>query len=136
MMERARVERADPRLDKGWCFGPWNSPLDISVGYAQHPPDEPHLHQSTHEVYLVASGACEVQVERETVALRAGDILHVRPGEAHTFLNCSGDYFHFVVHAPGRAGDEARSDKQAVARGRLGLGDLPSSEVSETKARR
>jgi quercetin dioxygenase-like cupin family protein len=48
--------------------------------------------------------------------LQAGDVLVVEPGEAHTFLESSDDYFHFVVHSPGLAGD-----KSAVPRERLGL---------------
>ncbi len=133
MRARARVERVDPELAKGWCLGPWNSPLDIAVGYAQHPPDEPHLHRRTHELYLVARGTCRVRLEQETVALKAGDVLHVGPGEAHTFLGCSNDYFHFVIHTPGLAGDAARTDKCSVARTALGLDDEGASEGSEAR---
>jgi hypothetical protein len=48
-------------------------------------------------------------------------MLVVEPGEAHTFLESSDDYFHFVVHSPGLAGEEARREKSPVPRGRLGL---------------
>jgi hypothetical protein len=48
-------------------------------------------------------------------------MLIVEPGEAHTFLTSSPDYFHFVIHTPGLAGDEARGEKTAVSRSRLQL---------------
>jgi uncharacterized protein YjlB len=121
-----RIERADPSLDKGWFAGRWNSSLDISVGYARNPPDEPHLHAGIHEVYLIARGTCTVRIEQVTLGLRAGDVLIVDPGEAHTFLTCSADYLHFVVHSPGLTGDEAVAQKRAVQRSSLGLGDEPA----------
>ena len=118
-----RVERADPSLDKGWFAGRWNSSLDISVGYAWNPPDEPHLHTGIQEVYLIARGTCTVRIEHQTLGLRAGDVLVVDPGAAHTFLTCSADYLHFVIHSPGLTGDEAAAKKRAVRRSFLGLGD-------------
>ena len=45
----------------------------------------------------------------------------VEPGEAHTLLACSPDYFHFVLHLPGLPAEEARADKAQVSRERLGL---------------
>src|SRR6266536_2491562 len=40
--------------------------------------------------------------------------LIIDPGEAHTFLTSSDDYLHFVIHAPGLVGDEARREKHLV----------------------
>ena len=116
-----RVARADFTIDKGWYAGPWDSDLSIAVGYANEGIDEPHAHQRITEIYLVARGSSEVRVERETVRLEAGDMLIVEPGEAHTFLSSSPDYFHFVAHVPGLAGEEAKQDKAQVTRSRLGL---------------
>jgi mannose-6-phosphate isomerase-like protein (cupin superfamily) len=116
-----RVERADAGVEKGWCVGPWNSGLAVSVGYANVGVDEPHVHSRITEIYLVARGTSRIRVERETVTLRAGDVIVVEPGEAHTFLSISPDYFHFVAHVPGLAGEEARAEKSSVRRSRLGL---------------
>jgi quercetin dioxygenase-like cupin family protein len=69
----------------------------------------------------VARGTSTIHVEQETVELREGDVLVIEPGEAHTFVESSDDYLHFVVHTPGLQGDEARSEKQLVPRSRLGL---------------
>ena len=121
--EGACVMRVDSESDKGWYLGPWNSQLEVSVGYARRPPDEPHLHRSVHELYLVARGTCRVRVEGRTLELSAGELLHLRPGEAHTFLACSNDYFHYVIHTPGLAEMDTRDDKQVVPRNRLGLTD-------------
>jgi mannose-6-phosphate isomerase-like protein (cupin superfamily) len=112
---------ADLEVAKGWCFGPWNSELAISVGYANQAIDEPHLHHRITEIYLVARGTAEIRVERETVALRPGDLIVIEPGEAHTFLPSSPDYHHFVIHTPGLTGDDSRADKMAVDRSRLGI---------------
>ena len=114
-----RVQKADPSAAKGWYVGPWNSGLSVSVGYANEGIDEPHVHQRITEIYLVARGTAEMRVEQETVTLKAGDVIVVEPGEAHTFLASSPDYFHFVVHVPGLTGGEARAEKSAVPRSRL-----------------
>ena len=118
-----RVERADESADKGWYAGPWNSGLPVSVGYANAGLDEPHVHSRVREIYLVARGTSALRVERETVELSAGDVIILEPGEAHTFLKSSPDYFHFVVHVPGLAGEAAGAEKTAVPRGRLGIGE-------------
>lgn len=116
-----RIVRGNFTDFKGWHTGPWDSDLPISVGYANAGVDEPHLHERITEIYLVARGTSAVRVERETIDLSLGDMLMVEPGEAHTFLNSSPDYFHFVIHTPGLAGEEALSDKVAVSRAQLGL---------------
>jgi quercetin dioxygenase-like cupin family protein len=116
-----RLEKVDPASGKGWCFGPWNSDLAVSVGYANEGVDEPHLHKSITEIYLVARGTSVMQVELEQITLRAGDVISIEPGEAHTFLSNSPDYLHFVIHVPPMMPQEVPTEKQAVPRSRLGL---------------
>jgi mannose-6-phosphate isomerase-like protein (cupin superfamily) len=116
-----RIDRANFTNDKGWYAGPWDSSLPISIGYANTGIDELHLHTQITEIYLIARGTSVIRIERETVALSAGDILIVEPGEAHTFLDSSPDYFHFVIHFPGLAGDAARSEKTIIHKNQLGL---------------
>jgi quercetin dioxygenase-like cupin family protein len=116
-----RIERADRAAAKGWYTGPWDSNLPVSIGYANEGINEPHLHTRITEIYLVAHGTSSVRVERETITLQAGDVLLIEPGEAHTFLASSPDYFHFVVHVPGLAGEEARAEKRSVSPLRLDL---------------
>jgi mannose-6-phosphate isomerase-like protein (cupin superfamily) len=119
-----RHERATTAA-KGWLAGPWDGDLAVSIGFATEGVDEPHVHLLVTEVYLVARGTSSVRVEHETVELRAGDVLVVEPGEAHTILASSDDFLHFVVHSPGLAGNEARREKELVPRSRLGLGAEP-----------
>jgi mannose-6-phosphate isomerase-like protein (cupin superfamily) len=116
-----RIERADPSKAKGWYCGPWDSNLTISIGYANRGVDEPHVHSQVNEVYLVARGEAEVRIGQETVQITAGEILIVEPGEAHTFINNSQDYFHFVLHSPGITDEAAQAEKQPVPRDELGL---------------
>jgi mannose-6-phosphate isomerase-like protein (cupin superfamily) len=115
-----RIERADPTEPKGWYFGPWNSDLAVSVGYANEGINEPHLHTRITEIYMVARGTSVLRVEGETITLYAGDVIAVEPGEAHTFLSSTPDYFHFVIHTPGLAGEEARQEKRQVIGSQLG----------------
>ena len=116
-----RIEKADPSIAKGWYLGPWDSELDISLGFANEGVDEPHLHKRMTEIYFMARGTVEMRIEGETVTLGAEDVIVVEPGEAHTFTSSSPDHFHFVIQTPGLVGDEARADKVVVPRSRLGL---------------
>ncbi len=102
---------------KGWSVGPWNADLPIAIGYANEGIDEPHLHTKLTEIYLVARGEAQFQVEQTTLTIKPGDVVIVEPGEAHTFLASSPDYFHFVIHSP--CVDEP--DKVAVSREQLSL---------------
>jgi mannose-6-phosphate isomerase-like protein (cupin superfamily) len=115
------IKHANPSAPKGWHAGPWNSTLAISVGYANTGIDEPHVHTRLTEIYMVGRGTSAIRVEQTTVVLEAGDIIAVEPGEAHTFLSSSPDYFHFVAHVPGLPADEVRAERLAVPRARLAL---------------
>ncbi len=116
-----RLEHANRSDDKGWYVGPWNSDLAVSVGFANRGIDQPHVHSRITEIYLVVRGSAEIRVEQQTLSLSAGDMLIIDPGEAHTFLSSSPDYYHFVIHTPGLSGESARSEKSLVPRSRLGL---------------
>jgi mannose-6-phosphate isomerase-like protein (cupin superfamily) len=115
-----RLERATD-AGKGWLAGPWDGDLAVSLGFATTGIDEPHVHTRITEIYLVARGTSSVRIEAERIDLTAGDALIVEPGEAHTFLESSDDYLHFVVHVPGLTDDEARGEKRLVPRSRLDL---------------
>lgn len=95
-----------PQEGKGWFVGPWDSAVPIAIGWANRGVNEPHQHVQMNEIYLVARGASTAVVAGERVELVAGDILVVEPGEAHTFVDSSDDYLHFVVQAPFVRGDK------------------------------
>jgi quercetin dioxygenase-like cupin family protein len=116
-----RLEHAGSTAAKGWYVGPWNSDLPIAIGYANAGIDEPHVHRQITEIYIVARGTSEIRVEQKTITLHAGDVIVVEPGEAHTFLANSPDYFHVVLHTPTLSSDDARRDKQLISRVQLGL---------------
>lgn len=101
--------KLDTTQAKGWFIGPWNSVVDIPIGYANQAVDEPHSHTQMHEVYLVARGESTALVDGKEVALRTGDMLVVEPGEVHTFTAHSPDYLHFVIQTPFVRGDKVRS---------------------------
>ncbi len=115
------LKHASSDAAKGWYVGPWDGSAPIPVGYANAGIDDPHVHTRMTEVYLIARGTADVRIEQETIRVEAGDVLIVEPGEAHTFLANSPDYFHFVVQMPGLSQDEIRAERDAVARSRLGL---------------
>ena len=113
------IARADRAARKGWYAGPWNSDLTVAVGYAHEGIDDPHLHTTVTEIYVVASGWADARIEQQTVRLESGDMFVVEPGEAHTFLANSPDYRHFVLHLPGLPAADARADRVTVPRSRL-----------------
>lgn len=115
-----RFERAGNE-PKGWLIGAWNSQLEIAVGFANEGVDEPHFHRKVSEIYLVTRGTCEMRVNGEIVKLGASDMILIEPGEAHTFVASSDDYFHFVIHTPSLSAEEAKADKVEVSRSSLGI---------------
>jgi quercetin dioxygenase-like cupin family protein len=116
-MRQCRVPLGGP---KGWLAGPWDSSLPVSIGYASEGVDEPHLHPTLTEVYMVARGTSQLRVGLETLELVPGSVVIVDPGEPHTFLVSSPDYMHFVLHVPAQEPGPG-ADKVAVARTELGL---------------
>ena len=116
-----RLEHADFALAKGWHVGRWNADLDLSIGYATQGVDEPHVHTWLKEIYLVACGTAEIRVGHETYRLERGDVVVVEPGEPHTFVSSSPDYFHFVVQTPGITAEAVQVERRAVTRTELGL---------------
>jgi mannose-6-phosphate isomerase-like protein (cupin superfamily) len=95
-----------PDDGKGWFVGPWNSSVPVAIGWADRGVNLPHRHDQMCEIYLVARGHSVAEVAGQSVHLRAGDMLVVEPGEAHTFTQSSADYLHFVVQAPFVPGDK------------------------------
>ena len=97
---------------KGWFVGPWNSNIEIPIGYANEGINELHVHDKMNEVYLIAKGWSKIQIADEIIKLEAGDMLIVEPNEIHTFIENSNDYFHFVIHTPFVKGDKKIIEKQ------------------------
>lgn len=118
---RMRLEHAESSETKGWLIGPWNSKNELSIGYANTGLDEPHVHGIVTEIYLVGQGNAVVRVNKQTINICAEDVLQIEPGEGHSFRANTEDYFHFVIHHPGLAGNKARVDKRPVSRKDLGL---------------
>jgi len=116
-----RIARAELGAAKGWYFEPWNAELPVSIGYAHEEIDDPHVHQRTTEIYLVARGTSQLRVEQKTISLGPGDVAVIEPGEADAFLTSSSDYLHFIAHVPDLADAEAKDEKQEVSRARLEL---------------
>lgn len=115
------IERAVPHTETGWNIGPWDTSVSISVGFVDESLNDPHFHEEVTEIYMVAQGTVDLRVEQETVRLHQNDVVVIEPGEAHTFLAASPDYFHFVVRMPGVADTSSEKDRVRVKRSRLGL---------------
>lgn len=99
----------DKKQAKGWFVGPWNSKLNIPIGYANQGIDEKHVHSKMFEIYLIAKGSSTIMIHEKEIELHEGDMMVVEPGEVHTFKNSSDDYLHFVIHSP-----FVKDDKQIV----------------------
>ena len=109
-----RIIEPDTHMDKGWFAGPWDSDLNISIGYANIAINEPHYHKTTTEIYLFAQGDTTMLVEGEQLYFAEKSGVIIEPGEVHTFLSCSEDHYHFVLHTPGLQGEAAKADKVTV----------------------
>ncbi len=119
--DKVQLKHVEVQSAKGWYAGPWDRSFLLPVGYAHAGIDDPHLHRRMTEVYLIARGTADVRVDQETIRVEAGDMLVVEPGEAHTFLANSPEYFHFVLQIPGLSPEEVRAERLTVPRARLGL---------------
>ncbi|MEM7126863.1 MAG: cupin domain-containing protein [Chloroflexota bacterium] len=97
---------ADTTEAKGWYAGPWDSSVPVALGYANEGIDIAHHHETMFEIYLVAQGESVAIVDGIRVSLKARDVLVVEPGEVHTFVESTDDYFHFVVQTPFVPGDK------------------------------
>jgi mannose-6-phosphate isomerase-like protein (cupin superfamily) len=45
-----------------------------------------HLHPEGHEYYCILKGKAKILIEDKEIILKEGEMLHVLPGEKHTFL--------------------------------------------------
>lgn len=70
--------------------GHWNgSPLEIGLAPAplkKVPASEALHYHDYHEYYVVLEGSAELEVEGQTVLLRAGMVVMVEPGERHRIV--------------------------------------------------
>jgi mannose-6-phosphate isomerase-like protein (cupin superfamily) len=69
-----------------WRCGHWNgSPLEIAVTEIMHriPPNEAYHYHDFHEYYVILHGRAMLCVEGEDVAIAAGMVVMVQPGERH-----------------------------------------------------
>jgi len=55
----------------------------------------------------VVAGAAGSKVAGLKDVRYAGDVIVVEPGEMHSFVEHTPDYFHFVLHCPPVRGDKA-----------------------------
>jgi quercetin dioxygenase-like cupin family protein len=99
----ARNDAATP--DKGWYMDLFKPELP-AIGFANAGINEPHYHRELCEVYLVARGSSTMIVAGKEIVLNAGDVIVIEPGEPHTFVSNTEDYFHFVLHCPMIRGDK------------------------------
>jgi mannose-6-phosphate isomerase-like protein (cupin superfamily) len=106
--ETMHIARNDPaKPAKAWYTELAQPDLPF-VGFANEGVNERHYHRQAFEIYLVARGSSTVVVDDATVVLQPGDALVVEPGEVHTFVHNTPDYFHFVVQWPAVGDDKVR----------------------------
>ena len=99
----ARNDKSKPA--KGWYLELCHPTLPF-IGFANQGVNERHYHRELREVYLIASGSSTIVVDGVSTTLHAGDVVVVEPGEVHTFVENTPDYFHFVLQCPPVTGDK------------------------------
>ena len=110
-----RIFETDTNLEKGWFAGPWDSDLNISIGYANTGINELHYHKATTEIYLFVHGDTTMLIDGEEFYFAEKSGVIIEPGEVHKFLSCCEDHYHIVIHTPGLHGEAAKADKVTVA---------------------
>ncbi len=91
----------ESRPAKGWYSELFTADAALpAIGFANAGINERHYHRALFEVYLIVRGDSTVILNDQRIHLHAGDVLVVEPGEVHTFVDNSPDYFHFVLHCP------------------------------------
>ncbi len=80
--------------------------MPVAIGYANEGINLSHYHAQMYEIYLVAQGESVAIVNEQRITLKAKDLLVVEPGEVHTFIDSTDDYFHFVIQTPFIPGDK------------------------------
>lgn len=93
----ARNDAARPA--KGWYRELLHPALPF-IGFANQGISDQHYHRQLYEVYLVARGSSTIAVGETSMTLHAGDVIVIEPGEVHTFVKSTPDYFHFVLQRP------------------------------------
>ncbi|MDQ2808159.1 MAG: cupin domain-containing protein [Chloroflexota bacterium] len=102
----------ESRPAKGWYSELFAAgPVLPAIGFANAGINERHYHRALYEVYLIVRGDSTMILNDQRIRLHAGDVLVVEPGEVHTFVGSSPDYFHFVLQCPRPQG---RTDKVPV----------------------
>lgn len=104
--------KPNAKTPKGWFIGPWNSEISIPIGYANEGIQEKHYHSKMYEIYMVGRGTTTIIVNNTQINLHEGDMFVVEPGETHTFLDSSKDYFHFIIQTPFVKGDKFLKDQK------------------------
>ena len=69
-----------------------------------------HFHSRSRQFFFVLRGEAVLELPEGAVAVSAGQGLHVPPGVAHRFVNCSEeDVIFLVVSSPSTAGDRTNA---------------------------
>ena len=121
-----RSPTVTPEDGKGWFAGPWDSTLPVAVGWADRGA-EPATSPRPDDGRSIWWRGARVRLWSRALpfALRPATCWSVEPGEAHTFIDSSADYLHFVVQAP-----FVRNDKVDLGRA------LGQSRLSTKKSRK
>ena len=101
-----RIARNDPsRPAKDWYHELAQPGLPF-IGFANQGVNDRHYHRQANEIYLVARGSSTIVVDDVPVVLHEGDALVVEPGEVHSFVQNTPEYFHFVLQWPAVGNDK------------------------------
>jgi mannose-6-phosphate isomerase-like protein (cupin superfamily) len=79
--------------------GHWNgSPVEIGEGRLYNvPPSEVRHKHSYHEFYVVLEGEAELEVEGDSVPLKAGSVVMVEPNEWHEVVSVSEHGARWII---------------------------------------
>ena len=96
----------DNDVDKGLFAGPWDSNLDISLGYADTGVDIPHNQNAMMDIHFFARRDVNMLIEGVEHHFPEKSGLIIETGDLHTFVDSSPNHYHFMTQKPGPRGEE------------------------------
>lgn len=101
---------------RGYFCGHWNgSPLEIGDGKLVDVPEGEVTHSHPyHEYYVVLEGEAKLEVEGQTVEMRAGQVVMVEPGERHRVVGISEQGARWIIVKERSAPDSKVISNEAV----------------------
>lgn len=95
----------------GWTLVEEDS---LSVKLERMPPgtaEAKHYHERARQFFFILNGEARFEIESQQVTIKAGEGVHIRPGQRHRVLNDAKEDLEFILSSqPSTAGDRVNCE--------------------------